>query len=129
MAFEKKPTLTHYLYSKPVIILIIIAVAFLSRSVYDQFLVERETAARQAAALEELNKLNERREGLEENLDRLSEERGIEAEIRRNFDVARPGEQVVILTGKVPDSMATSALPPASLSTSSPTSWWQFWRR
>jgi cell division protein FtsB len=92
--------------------------------VYDRYTIEREMAARRALAETELQALQVRYEELEEKVDYLKSERGIEAEMRRNFDVARPGEQVVIiLDDEKPEAVndQRSASPDAA-------PWYQFWR-
>jgi len=81
----------------------------------------REQAELQAAALEA------RREALAEQVEYLSSERGLEAEMRRQFDVALPGEQVVVI---VEDEDNVSEVMPLSTSTSKTEErrWYQFWR-
>ena len=66
-------------------------------SVYDRYVIERKMAERRADKEAELRELEERKADLEEKVEYLSHERGIEAEIRSHFDVAREGEQVVVL--------------------------------
>lgn len=74
--------------------------AILAISVYERFVIEREMAARRAAAEAELVSAQERKAVLEEKVEYLSAEHGVESEIRRHFDVARDGEQVVVLVGE-----------------------------
>jgi hypothetical protein len=98
--FGKKKTITYYLYSKPVIAVLLIIVVFMSISVYHRFTVEREMSERRAEMEEERQNLIERKAELEERVDYLSGDRGIEEEIRTHFDVAKEGEQVVIIVDK-----------------------------
>jgi len=60
---------------------------------------QKERLAQQEKMLAEgqYNEVSERYESLREQLSRLSDERGIEEELRRRFPVAREGEEVVIL--------------------------------
>jgi len=60
-------------------------------------MIERDMSSRRAVAEEELNELLDRKAGLEGKVEYLREERGIESEIRKHFDVAKEGEQVVVL--------------------------------
>ena len=46
---------------------------------------------------EELSHLELRENSLEEDITRLEDPRGIEAELRRRYDVAKEGEEVVVL--------------------------------
>lgn len=64
---------------------------------YDRFLVDKEISEKENNLEEEINTLEERKKTLEKEVDYLSSDRGVEAEIRRQFDVAREGEQVVII--------------------------------
>lgn len=99
--------------------LAVIAVA-LSFAVYDRYAVEREMLARKNEAETDLQALTERQAVLKERVEYLNNDQGMEAEIRRHFDVAREGEQVVILLGDDTEdaSFATSSpLPP-------PKHWW-----
>ena len=66
-------------------------------SAYKRYQVEREMADRRASAEAELQALHDRAVSLEEKVDHLENQRGLEEEIRTRFDVAREGEQVVII--------------------------------
>lgn len=55
----------------------------------------------------ELQKEGQRKEALEDRVSYLNNDQGMEAEIRRHFDVALPGEQVVVIVG---EEEATTAL-------------------
>jgi cell division protein FtsB len=79
---------------------LVIIVVFMSISVYHRFTVEREMSVRRAEMEEERQQLIERKAELEERVDYLSGDRGIEEEIRTHFDVAKEGEQVVIIVDK-----------------------------
>lgn len=78
-------------------------------------IVRKEEIARRAVTdtKTELASLEARQGALKENLTELSTERGQEATLRKTYDVAKPGEGVIIV---VPPSEATS---------SQPVSWWQ----
>lgn len=95
---------------------------FLTISVYERYTIEREMAARRAVSEAEVAALEERKAALEERVEYLSNERGIEAEMRRNFDVARPGEEVVIILDA--DSTTVEPLDPPP---PPPKPWYQFW--
>ena len=78
----------------------LILVIFLGRSVLERLHIEREMAGRAAHTEAELNELTQRKDDLKERVEYLEGERGVEEEIRKNFDVAKEGEQVVILMGE-----------------------------
>lgn len=122
MRFGKRQPLRKYLQSKFGIAVLLLVVFFLGRSVYERFTIERNMAERREEAEAELKQLELRKSSLEEDVRYLEGERGIEEEIRSNFDVARSGEQVVILTGKSEASTTPGPAPEP------PAPWWQFWR-
>jgi cell division protein FtsB len=73
-------------------------VAFLlSFSVYDRYKIKVDTEARKSAKEEELRELENRKAVLEKKVEYLSGKEGAEAEIRKHFDVAKEGEQIVVL--------------------------------
>ncbi len=76
---------------------ILVVAFFILLSAYNRYLIAREMAERRAMVESEISTLEERREILETQVQYLSNERGIESEMRRQFDIAREGEQVVII--------------------------------
>lgn len=80
--------------------MILIFALLLSVSVYERYKAERETARKSAEQIEELQELEARASVLETEVRRLKSERGIEAEIRDRFEVAKEGEQIVIIVGE-----------------------------
>ncbi len=95
--FGKKHFLHNILHSKVSVIVIIVFAIYLSISVFERFSVERDMAERRFVSEKELAELRARKEILEKKVKSLEEENGIESEIRRNFDVVKEGEQVVII--------------------------------
>jgi len=98
-SFGKKKKITEYLYSKPGIGVLFIIIIFLSISVYERYTVEREMAERRNETELHKQQLLERKDTLDERVEYLSGDRGIEEEIRKHFDVAKEGEKVIILVG------------------------------
>ena len=86
-----------------------------------------EMKERRVAAEQEATALEERKAALEETVEYLSNERGIEAEMRRQFDVSLPGEQVVVIVEDENDDLVVE---PLSTSTQNvgKKKWYQFWR-
>ncbi len=66
-------------------------------SAYGRYTIAIEMATRKETIERELAELEARRSSLAEEVAYITSERGIEAEMRRQFDVAREGEQVVII--------------------------------
>jgi len=123
MKFGKQNSYKAYLYSRPVIVVLLVLVALLSRSVYERLGVERDMSDRRARAEAELERLQDRKVQIEDRVEYLEGERGIEEEIRKNFDVAREGEQVIILTGEEKKKSITTDEEKIDKSP-----WYQFWR-
>lgn len=98
---------------------------FLVSVVYNRYTIERDMAARRLEAEAELRELEARRTEMQEKVEYLSSERGIEAEMRRNFDVAQPGEQVVIILDPETEE---STIEPLAVPQSDTPPWYIFWR-
>ncbi len=124
LAFYQKRSWRAWLATPWFMALVGVVCLLLAFVVYDRYTIEREMAARRALAETELMALQARYTQLEEKVDYLKSERGIEAEMRRNFDVARPGEQVVII---LDDEIADETSDPRNMSDDA-APWYQFWR-
>lgn len=109
--FYEKRKIRSLLYSKITIGIILVFAILVFISVYERYQVERLMAERRTTTELELKALETRATSLEEKVDHLENQRGLEEEIRTRFDVAREGEQVVIiLDGK--EEVATPVLEP-----------------
>lgn len=97
--------------------------ALLAWSVWERITIERTMAERRAAAEVEYEALQVRHEELAEKVEYLTDERNVESEIRKHFDVAKAGEQVVIIT----DNQVETDNQPRSTTTEVARPWWRFW--
>ncbi|MFM2339664.1 MAG: hypothetical protein RLZZ360_300 [Candidatus Parcubacteria bacterium] len=97
---------------------------FLLWVVIDRYTIERDMANRRAEAEVRVSELVGRKEHIKDKVEYLSSERGMEAEMRRNFDVAQPGEQVVIIVDEEKSDSDVTPLPP----TPDTPPWYIFWR-
>ena len=104
-----KRTWTAVFYSRITLAILLVISAFMALSVYERFSIEREMAERRRGVESELTELKERKAELEEKVEYLSNEEGIEAEIRTHFDVAREGEQVVIILDEEPQAASSQS--------------------
>jgi cell division protein FtsB len=95
-------------------------------SAYTRYEIAMEMKERRERAQAEVELLQERKEELAEQVDYLSSERGQEAEMRRQFDVALPGEQVVVIVEDEEDEV--EILPLATSTNKKERKWYQFWR-
>ena len=95
--FHEKRKIRTIMYSKMSIVLLFFLAFFIGMSAYERYSVEREMAARLEARHNELESLKQRAAVLESDVEHLQNERGIEEELRSRFDVAKEGEQIVII--------------------------------
>ncbi len=97
---------------------------FLLWVVFDRYSIERDMAARRLEAEAHVIELEARKEHIKDKVEYLGSERGMEAEMRRNFDVAQPGEQVVIIVDEEKKDSEVTPLQP--IADTPP--WYIFWR-
>lgn len=112
------------LLSRLTLVLLLLACFGLSFAVYDRYQVERDMYDRRLNSEAELRREAERKQVLEERVEYLNNEQGLEAEIRRHFDVARDGEQVVVIVGESEDNSTTSS---AIVNIKTSESFWSRW--
>lgn len=126
LEFYKQKRWWMVLYSPVVIIVLILLLVVLGRELYERYSIEREMAARRLEVEWRVGELEERRDALRQQVEYLSHERGIEAEMRRNFDVAQDGEKVVIILDDASDTtiVPLPPLPPPPVPTAP---WYRFW--
>ena len=103
---------------------LVLVCVFLLTAVWQRATIENDMQTRRAALEAEAAALEAEKATLTEKVEYLKSERGQEAEMRRNFDVAQPGEQVVIIL----DETSTSTIEPILIPVRSDAPWWQFWR-
>lgn len=95
--FYEKRKIRRVVYSRFFIGGVFLLTLLIGVSVYERFSIEREMADKLEERAEELEALKVRATLLETKVDHLKNERGIEEELRTRFDVAREGEQVIII--------------------------------
>lgn len=106
--------------------IILLLALWVGWSAYVRYDIAMEMSQRRAVAEQQAAALEARREALAEQVEYLSGERGVEAEMRRQFDVALPGEQVVVIVEEETDE--PEVLPLSVSTTTEPQKWYQFWR-
>ncbi len=106
--FHEKRKLRALLYSKPAAAVLFVIALLLSLSVYERFTREREMAARRHELEGKLEELQAQATALEAEVGRLKSDRGIEEELRDRYEVARSGEQVVVIVGEQQGTTASS---------------------
>ena len=96
-------------------------------SAYVRFDIAMEMRGRREQAEQQAIVLEAKKQTLAEKVEYLSSERGQEAEMRRQFDVALPGEQVVVIVDETNDQPVVQPLENHGTTTSE-AKWYQFWR-
>lgn len=122
--FHQKRKIRAVLGSRITQVIILVITAWVLLSVYERFLIAREMSERREAVEQEIEALTNRKNNLEAEVKYLSNERGIEAEMRRQFDIAREGEQVVII---VEDENEPVEPAPVETPTTTKRAWYKFW--
>lgn len=97
LEFSQRRRLRRMLYSKPVAIALLLLVGFLSYTTYGMYQTSHEAYLRKQTAAAKLADLEERQDFLTGEIARLKTDRGVEAEVRQKFDVAKEGEKVIVI--------------------------------
>lgn len=124
--FYQKRKLREVLNSRITQALLFVLIGLMGYSAYGRYEIAMEMQDRREVAEAEVQALQERKTELKERVDYLSSERGQEAELRRQFDVALPGEQVVVIVEE--ESEEDEILPLSTSTNKSNKKWYQFWR-
>ncbi len=123
--FHQKRKLRTFFGSRVTQGIILTLAFFVILSAYNRYLIAREMAERRMAVESEIEALKERRESLGAEVKYLSNERGMESEMRRQFDIAQEGEQVIII---VDDQESNKEQRQENTATTTPASaWYRFW--
>ena len=108
-------------YTQGALLLLVLLVGW---SAFVRFQIAQEMSERRELAAQEALLLRNQKDALQEQVEYLSNERGIEAEMRRQFDVALEGEQVVVIV----EPESGPDIQPMSTSSVERAAWYQFWR-
>ncbi|MCF7835809.1 MAG: septum formation initiator family protein [Candidatus Marinimicrobia bacterium] len=94
--FEQRQLFRKIFFSRPIFILFLCLVGFLSISVFDIYKKSRKAILKIELVEKELHDLESRKDTLEANINRLGTDIGIEAELRKKFQIKKPGEKFVV---------------------------------
>src|SRR3989338_1098308 len=95
--FQRKRKIRKVLYSKGVLLLLFILLILVGKATWGLYVKERESRKSLDRVESELLSLQEREKRLQDDIARLKTTEGIEAAIREQFQVAKPGERMVVL--------------------------------
>jgi cell division protein FtsB len=102
--FYEKRKLRGILFSRPVAVFLFLLALVLSWSAYGRFVAEQETRAKRLGKATELVGLKARAAIIEAKVKHLESDQGVERALREEFDVAKQGEEVIVVV----DGQATS---------------------
>src|SRR3989344_2150235 len=116
--FQGKRRWRRLVYSLPVLVLLVLLIILLTNSAYRLY-DKRQLANRERqVALAEVVQLRARQAELTETVAKLNTARGVEAAIRENFNVVKPGEKVITLVAGATTTVSGNVEP-------APIPWWQ----
>ena len=102
--FYEKRKLRGILFSRPMAVFVFLLALVLSWSAYGRFVAEQETRTKRLNKAAELVSLKERAAVIETKVKHLESDQGVERALREEFDVAKQGEEVIVVV----DGLATS---------------------
>ena len=110
LEFQEKRKLRQFMYSKPVLIGLLLLVAVVGKSTWSVYQKAQESAANLQEASKQLQVVADRQSALQAQVERLSTKRGIEEEVRSKFQVAKKGEEVAVIVSVTPEASGTPAV-------------------
>lgn len=100
MDFQRKRQIKNIVYSKLFLIVLLVFIFFLGRSTFDIYQKSKLSYNNYIKVKRDYDSIEARKAMLESEINRLATDSGIEEEIRSKFNVAKPGETVVIIIDK-----------------------------
>lgn len=97
MKLGGKRWLKRTIFGKIGFLILVILFVFLAKSTWSVYQKSNFAKQNLDSAEQELTELSEREQALGDELNRLSTRRGIEEEIRHQFDVGHEGEHLIVL--------------------------------
>lgn len=95
--FQQRQKVRARLYSKPVLIVLLVITIFMIKAVFNIYTKYKESKLEKQIVLDRLNELKNREEGLKKDIVDLQSPEGQEEEIRKKFNVSKPFEKVVVI--------------------------------
>lgn len=95
--FQQKRKIRGVMYSKLSILVLLVLIFFLAKATYNLYGKYRVSAGDYTIVKNDYDSLKTRKDMLDSEIDRLRTDNGIEEEIRSKFNVAKPGETVVVI--------------------------------
>ena len=106
--FKKRNKSLWYFYSKIFIFILSIMVIFLGNASWNAYQKYKIAKKNRDDSVMELNKLKEREEKLKKDIELLNTRSGVEALLRKRFNVAKEGEGVIVIIDEQSDEKEVS---------------------
>jgi cell division protein FtsB len=113
--FERRREIRKTVYSTASIAVLAVAAILLARSVWTVYKSNKVAADKLNESRRELDALKARKAELDAQIAEMKTDRGAEEEVRTKFQVARPGEETMVIVDNPADGSST----PASAATTS----------
>ena len=97
--FQQKKKIRKVIYSKAFLIVLLILIVVLAKATYEIYQKENLSSEDLSETQKEYDGLKTRQSMLNSEISKLKTDTGVEEEIRSKFDVAKPGETVVVVVG------------------------------
>lgn len=108
-------------YSRAVLVGIAVLILLLGKGVYDIYGRQKESAKLRADSEQRMHDLEARKASLSVEVEKLGSEAGVDEKIRSKFNVAMPGENVVLI---INDATTTATTTPGFFASL----WAKIWR-
>lgn len=95
--FQQRNKIRKFVYSKIAVLILLIITIFLVRGAYSVLKKERESSKNVESVEQRLELAREKHDELDDSIDLLKTESGIEREIRNKFSVTKGEEEVAVI--------------------------------
>jgi cell division protein FtsB len=97
LEYQRKQKVKNILYSKASILILIVFLGFLAKGAWGMYGKMKASSEARETTARELKNVSDRKNSVTKEIGSLKTKEGMESEIRSKFNVAMPGEQVLIL--------------------------------
>ncbi len=101
--FQERKKIQKKIFSPFALAALLILFLFLTVSTAKMYLKRRAAAEKNRITERQLVEIKEKNAEMKKEIERLRSDFGKEAEIRKKFNVQKPGEKVIVIVDKVPE--------------------------
>ncbi len=98
--FQQKRKVRKMLYSKTALVILLVLIFILAKATYEIYQKEKISTEGFDEVKNQYDSLKSREDMLGTAITKLNTDTGVDEEIRSKFDVAKPGETVVVVVGQ-----------------------------